>query len=98
MVSEKRIFKKVTLQLSFVKEASKTEPSEDLNQIEVSNVPDSVTKEALQTYFEMPNSGGCADAVAECTKIGPGKFYVTFRDPKGMPLDIFLNVFFRGCI
>ena len=68
--------------MSFVKEVRKPEPDFQ-NQIEVSNVPEGVTKEVLQAYFELAKSGGCANAVADCTKIGPRRFYVTFHDPKG---------------
>lgn len=89
MMSKTRKFKKKVIQLDIVTEVGKPEPSkaDDMNQIEVSNVPESVSESVLQCYFEGTRSGGCANAVAECTKIGPGKFYVTFHDPKGMPLQ-----------
>lgn len=99
MVSKKRFFKKVTLRLSFLKEVSKPGLSEadDLNQIEVSNVPEAVTEEDLQTYFEGTKSGGCANAVAECKKIGPEVFHVTFHDPKGMPQPALSLIFSSIC-
>ena len=101
MVSDTRIFKKKPLQLRFVKEVSKPEPSEadDPTQIEVSNVPETVNEEVLKTYFEGAKSGSRANAVAECRKIGPGVFHVTFHDPKGMLLHACtkLEMFFYSC-
>ena len=64
---------------------SEESDSEGPNQtcVEVSNVPETVKEEVLKTYFEGPKAGGCANAVAECTKIRTGVFYVTFHDPSG---------------
>lgn len=84
-MSKTRIFKKVNLHLSIVKEVVKPEQSEtdNPNQIEVRNVPETVTEEVLKTYFEQARSGGSVNAVTDCIKIGPGLFRVTFHDPKG---------------
>ena len=88
VVSKPRAFKKKPLQLSFVQEAP-SEPhksdseEKEPRQIEVSNVPDVADEELVKVYFEGAKSGGCANAVAECTQIQSGVFLVTFYDPKG---------------
>ena len=93
MASETHTFKRKSLQLSFVKEVRKPEPSEadDPTQIEVSNVPETVNEKLLKTYFEGARSHSRANAVAECRRIGPGMFHVTFHDPIGMPLHIHMH-------
>ena len=57
---------------------------EEPRQIEVSNVPDVADEEMVKAYFEGTESGGCANAVAECIQIKGGVFLVTFHDPKGI--------------
>ena len=89
VVSKLRTFKKKPLRLSFVQEApSESDESdseeEEPRQIKVSNVPDAVDEELVKVYFEGTKSGGCVNAVAECTQIQKGVFLVTFHDPKGM--------------
>ena len=81
------MWKKAPLEMNWVEKgtgSSDSESEEESNQIEVSHVPDSVTKVILKTYFEMPKSGGQKGAVTDCKELGKGVFLVTFRDPKGV--------------
>ena len=84
-MSEPRKLKKEQLQLKFVEEVSCAAEDIDYqsNQIEVSNVPHTVSCELVTAYFEGPKSGGCANAVAKCKKTEQGVFIVTFHDPNG---------------
>ena len=87
VISEPRTFKKTHLQMSWVKKEGppeKEEKEHHPNQIEVHNVPPTVTDKLLGTYFEMAKSGGCNNAVAHCKQIETGVFTVTFHDPQGV--------------
>ena len=85
VMSEPRKFKREVLQLKLVEEASCAMEDNDYqsNQIEVRNVPHTVSCELVKAYFEGPKSGSCANAVAECKKTEPGVLIVTFYDPNG---------------
>ena len=85
VLSEPRAFKKASLELSILEAVDTADQSEGVvcNQIEVSNVPDTVKEVVLKTYFETSKSGGSDNAVSECKKISPGVFHVTFHDPQG---------------
>ena len=85
VMSEPRKFKREFLQLKLVEEASCAMEDSDYqsNQIEVRNVPHTVSCELVKAYFEGAKSGGSANAVAECKKTEPGVFIVTFHDPNG---------------
>ena len=85
-MSEPRKLKKAELQMGWVKKPEKegSDPEEELNQIEVHNVPSFVTGSVLKAYFETTKSGGCNNAVADCYQVQEGVFTVTFHDPQGM--------------
>ena len=55
---------------------SSSEVSEDI--LEVSNLPEQISKEFLELYFESPKSGGCSDGVKNVTLLGPGVAKVLF--------------------
>ena len=88
-MSEPRKLKKADLEMRWLKEEGPSEREEsdsedECNQIEVHNVPSSVTENMLKTYFEMNKSGGGRNAVADCKQVREGIFTVTFHDPRGM--------------
>ena len=60
----------------------KPDCTELLNVLEVRDIPSKADDEMLQMYFESPKSGGCNDAVEECS-ISHGTAYIKFRSPKG---------------
>ena len=55
---------------------SSSEVSEDI--LEVSNLPEQISKEFLELYFESPKSGGCSDGVKNVTLLRPGVAKVLF--------------------
>ena len=84
VTSEPRKFKKEVLEIRLLEHKDEADSEATSNEIEVHNVPESVTKKVLKTYFEMGKSGGCPGAVADCRKINEGTFIVTFHDPLGI--------------
>jgi poly [ADP-ribose] polymerase 10/14/15 len=87
VMSEPRKLKKADLEMRWLKEEGPSEREEsdsedECNQIEVHNVPSSVTENMLKTYFEMNKSGGGRNAVADCKQVREGIFTVTFHDPR----------------
>lgn len=83
-MSGPRDYKKIPLQISWVKEPTMCLEEDKPNQIKVYNVPSDVKEKVLKTYFEVARSGGCKNAVADCKKIETGVYVVTFHDPQGM--------------
>ena len=55
---------------------SSSEVSEDI--LEVRNLPEQISKEFLELYFESPKSGGCSDGVKNVTLLRPGVAKVLF--------------------
>ena len=92
VMSETRTYRKVSLQMSWVEERSGTSESDsddESNQIEVHDVPSSVTEKTLKAYFEVNKSGGCKGAVSDCKQIKEGVFVVTFFSHEGMQGGIY---------
>ena len=48
----------------------------------IRNLPNNVTKEYLQLYFESHRSGGCANGVKKVTLVKTGVAKVCFSSPK----------------
>ena len=74
--------------------ASPHEPSDLI--IEVSGLPSGNTDtELLEIYFESSKSGGCSNAVVNCSVVADGIAHIEFRSHEGMyifylfPLSIF---------
>jgi hypothetical protein len=53
-----------------------SEVSDDI--LEVSNLPEQISKEHLELYFESPKSGGCSSGVKNVTLLRPGVAKVLF--------------------
>ena len=76
-------FKEIELEMKYsktVQESSSVDVSDDT--IKVTNLPENISKEYLEFYFESPKSGGCVDGVKNVTLIRPGVAKVLFSSPK----------------
>ena len=83
MAKRPQTFKGVELEMKYSKsdqELSSVEISDDT--LEVSNLPENISKEYLELYFESPKSGGCADGVKNVTMLRPGVAKVLFSSSK----------------
>ena len=84
MAKRPQKFKGLELDMKYSKtdqESSSVELSDDT--LQVSNLPENVSKEYLEFYFESPKSGGCPDGVKNVTLIRPGMAKVLFSSSKG---------------
>ena len=83
MAKRPQTFKGVELEMKYSKsdqELSSVEISDDT--LEVSNIPENVSKEYLELYFESPKSGGCVDGVKNVTMLRPGVAKVLFSSSR----------------
>ena len=79
MAKRPQRFKEVELDMKYSKsneELISVEVSDDT--LKVSNLPEDISKEFLEFYFESPRSGGCANAVKNVTLLRPGVAKVLF--------------------
>ena len=94
MSKSEHTYRDACLRLQYVRQTSiegKGSPnSEELNQIEVCNIPRNMSERVLKRYFETAKANSCDKAVSDCTKVREGTFVVTFHYPKGS--ERFLNI------
>ena len=76
MAKRPQTYRGVELMMKYSEVLSSPEVSEDI--LEVSNLPEQISKELLELYFESPKSGGCSDGVKNVTLLRPGVAKVLF--------------------
>ena len=79
MARTPQMFRGVELKMKYSQVISSSEISDDI--LEVSNLPEQVSKELLEYYFESPKSGGCPNGVKDVTLLRPGVAKVLFSSP-----------------
>ena len=55
--------------------------------LEVSGLPDTISEELLDMYFENSRSGGCADGVKKVSFVRPGVAQIQFISDTGTLLE-----------